>query len=103
MKPTEPRVAGLAGQGGIGKRSQAPYIAPPPAPQQPQQLGGVARRIVERLDRRRSKTTGASKPKTKRKTKLTPEEQRKAAFLDPRQMQLPFDHTSTKDKSHGKA
>ncbi len=67
--------------------------------QQPQQLGGVTRRIVERLDRRRSRTTGAPKPKTKRKTKLTPEEQRKAAFLDPRQMQLPFDHTSTKDES----
>ena len=71
--------------------------------QQPQQLGGVTRRIVERLDRRRSRTMGVPKPKTKRKTKLTPEEQRKAAFHDPRQMQLPFNHPSTKDQSHGKA
>ncbi len=72
--------------------------------QQPQQLGGVTRRIVERLDRRRSRTMGVPKPKTKRKkSKLTPEEQRNAAFHDPRQMQLPFDHTSTKDKSHGEA
>ncbi len=71
--------------------------------QHPRQPGGVTRRIVEHLDRRRSRTTGASKPKTKRKTKLTPEEQRKAAFHDPRQMQLPFNHPSTKDQSHGKA
>ena len=70
--------------------------------QQPQQLGGVTRRIVERLDRRRSRTMSAPKPKTKRKTKLTPEEQRKAAFHDPRQMQLPFNHPSTKDQSDGK-
>jgi hypothetical protein len=74
-----------------------------PRTQQPQQLGGVTRRIVERLDRRRSRTTGALKPKTKRKIKLTPEEQRKAAFHDPRQMQLPFNHTSTQDRSHDKA
>jgi hypothetical protein len=103
MKPAEPHVAGPAGRGGTGNLSQEPYIAPPPAPQQPQQLSGVTRRIVERLDRRRSRTTGASKPKTKRKTKLTPEEQRLAAFNDPRQLQFSFDHPSTKDKSHGKA
>ncbi len=103
MKPAEPHVAGPAGRGGTEDLSQEPYTAPPPAPQQPQQLGGVARRIVERLDRRRSKTTGASKPKTKRKTKLTPEEQRKAAFHDPRQMQLPFNHPSTKDQAYAKA
>ncbi len=103
MKPAEPHVAGPAGRGGISKSSQAPYTAPPPAPQQPQQPGGVTRRIVERLDRRRSRTMGVPKPKTKRKTKLTPEEQRKAAFHDPRQMQLPFNHPSTKDQSHGKA
>ncbi len=103
MKPAEPHVAGPAGRGGISKSSQEPSTAPPPAPQQPQKLGGVTRRIVERLDRRRSRTTGASKPKTKRKTKLTPEEQRKAAFHDPRQMQLPFNDTSIKDQAHGKA
>ncbi len=103
MKPTEPRVAGPAGRGGTGNLSQEPYTAPPPAPQQPQQLDGVTRRIVERLDRRRSRTTGASKPKTKRTTKLTPEEQRKAAFHDSRQMQLPFNHPSTKDQSHDTA
>ena len=74
-----------------------------PRTQQPQQLGGVTRRIVERLDRRRSRTTSASKPKTKRKTKLTPEEQRLAAIHDPRQLQLPFNHPSTKDKSHVEA
>ncbi len=102
MKPAEPHVAGPAGQGGISKSSQAPYTAPPPAPQQPQQLDAVTRRIVERLDRRRSRTTGAPKPQTKRKTKLTPEEQRKAAFHDPRQMQLPFNYTRTKDQSDGK-
>ena len=74
-----------------------------PRTQQPQQLGDVTRRIVERLDRRRSRTTGASKPRTKRKTKPTPEEQRKAAFRDPRQMQLPLNHPNIKDQSHGKA
>ncbi len=67
--------------------------------QQPEQLGDVTRRIVERLDRRRSRTKGVAKPKAK----PSPAEQRKAAFHDPRQMQLPFDHTSTKDKSHGEA
>ncbi len=102
MKPAEPPVAGPAGRGGISKSSQEPYTAPPPAPQQPQQLSDTTRRIVERLDRRRSRTMGAPKPKTKRKTKLTPEEQRKAAFHDPRQMQLPFNHPSTKDQSDGK-
>ena len=66
-----------------------------PAPQQPQEPSGVTRRIVERLDRRWSKTTGAPKPKTKRKTKPTPEEQRKAAFHDRRQMQLPFNDPNT--------
>ncbi len=74
-----------------------------PRTQQPQQLGGVTRRIVERLDRRRSRTMGAFKPKTKRKTHLTPEEQRLAAFNDPRQLQFSFDHPSTKDKSHVEA
>ncbi len=103
MKPAEPHVAGPAGRGGTEDLSQESYTAPPPAPQQPQQLGGVARRIVERLDQRRSKTMGVPKPKTKRKTKLTPEEQRKAAFNDQRQMQFSFDHPSTKDKSHDKA
>ena len=103
MKPAAPHAAGPAGQGGISKSSQAPYTALPPAPQQPQKLGDATRRIVERLDRRRSRTMGVPKPKTKRKTRLTPEEQRKAAFHDPRQMQLPFDHPSTKDKSHGEA
>ena len=72
-------------------------LTPTSRTQQPQQLGGVTRRIVERLDRRRSRTTGASKSKTKRKTKPTPEEQRKAAFLDPRQMQLPLNDPNTKD------
>ena len=91
MKPTEPRAAGPVGQGGNGTSLQAPYTAPPPAPQQ----DAATRRIVERLDRRRSKTTSAPKPKTRRKTKLTPEEQRKAAFLDPRQMQLPFNRSNT--------
>ncbi len=101
MKPAEPHVAGPAGRGGFSKSSQEPSTAPPPAPQQPQQPGDATRRIVERLDRRRSRTTGASKPKTKRKTKLTPEEQRKAAFHDPRQMQLPLNHQS-KDNSDEK-
>ncbi len=79
-------------------------LTPTSRTQQPQQLGGVTRRIVERLDRRRSRTTGASKPKTKRKTKLTPEEQRKAAFLDPRQRALPLDNPNpvNKDNSHAK-
>ena len=95
MKPTEPHAAGPVGQGGNGTSLQAPYTAPPPAPQQPQQLDAATRRIVERLDRRRSKTPGAPKPKTRRKTKLTPEEQRKAAFLDPRQMRLPFNRSNT--------
>ncbi len=102
MKPAEPHVAGPAGRGGISKSSQEPSTAPPPAPQQPPKLDAVTRRIVERLDRRRSRTTGASKPKTKRKTKLTPEEQRKAAFHDPRQMQLPLNHPNTEDQSDGK-
>ena len=74
-----------------------------PRTQQPQQQGGVTRRIVERLDRRRSRAAGAPKPKTKRKTKLTPEEQRKAAFHDPRQMPLPFNHPNIKDQSNAKA
>ncbi len=97
MKPAEPHVAGPAGQGGTRDLSQEPYTAPPPAPQQP-----LTRRILERLDRRRSRTTGAPKPKTKRKTKLTPEEQRKAAFHDPRQMTLLFTYPSIKDQSHAK-
>ena len=103
MKPAEPHVAGPAGQSGISESSQAPYTAPPPVPQQTPKLGGVTRRIVERLDRRRSRTTGASKPRTKRKTKPTPEEQRKAAFNDPRQLWLPINHPNIKDQSHGKA
>ncbi len=95
MKPAEPHAAGPAGQSGISESKQAPYTAPPLAPQQPQKLGAVAGRIVERLDRRRSRTMGVPKPKTKRKSKLTPEEQRNAAFHDPRQMQLPLNHQNT--------
>ncbi len=97
MNPAAPIFGGPAGRGGTEDLSQEPYTAPPGAPQQPQQLGGVTRRIVERLDRRRSRTMGVPKPKTKRKTKLTPEEQRKAAFHDPRQMQLPLNDPNTKD------
>ena len=84
MKPAEPRYMGPAGQSGISESKQAPYTAPPPAPQQPQQLGAVARRIVERLDRRRSGPNGA----VKRNTQPTAAEQHDAAFHDPRQMQL---------------
>ncbi len=63
--------------------------------QHSQQLGNVTRRIVERLDRRRSK---APKRVARRKVKPTPEEQRKAAFLDPRQMPLPLDTPNSSDK-----
>ena len=98
MKPAAPHAAGPAGQSGISESKQAPYTAPPLAPQQPQKLGAVAGRIVEHLDRRRSRTMGVPKPKTKRKNKLTPEEQRKAAFHDPRQMPLPLDTPNPGDK-----
>ncbi len=74
-------------------------LTPTSRTQQPQQLGGVTRRIVERLDRRRSRRKGVAKPKSG----PSPAERRKAAFHDPRQMQLPFNHTSTQDQSHDKA
>ena len=95
MKPTEPRVAGSAGRGGTGNLLQEPYTAPPPAPQQPQPLGGVTRRIIERLDQQRAWPKPKGGP--------SDGAQRKAAFHDPRQLRLPISRPNTKDNSHEKA
>ncbi len=99
MKPAPSRRAAEPASLGV---TEHPKLTPTTfRTQHTQQLGDATRRIVARLDRRRSRTMGVPKPKTKRKTKLTPEEQRKAAFHDPRQMQLPFNHQS-KDNSDEK-
>ncbi len=94
MKPAPSRRAAEPASLGI---VEYPELTPASRTQQPQQLGGVTRRIVEHLDRRRSRTMGAPEPRTKRKTKLTPEKQRKAAFHDPRQMKLPLNDPNSKD------
>ena len=64
--------------------------------QHSQQLGNVTRRIVERLDRRRPRRKGVAKSGTE----PTAAAQRKAAFHDARQMQLPINPPNTKDQSH---
>ena len=66
--------------------------------QHPRQLGNVTHRIVARLDRRRPRRKGVAKSSTE----PTVAAQRKAAFHDARQMQLPINHPNTKDQSHDK-
>ena len=61
--------------------------------QHPRQLGNVTRRIVDQLDRRARRPRGA-----KPRANPSPETQRKAAFADPRQMQLPIDTPYIKDQ-----
>ncbi len=66
-----------------------------PRTQQPQQLGGVTRRIVERLDQQRAWPKPKGGP--------SDGAQRKAAFHDPRQLRLPISRPNTKDNSYEKA